>query len=1016
MKSNKTRNTRGIVGSIFLILSLALFVTFASPPAANALQGRTIVITENDSDGDGVPNDQDSCPDSNLLPTVIVKGCDAGVTNVLFPDGCTMSDLIQNCYDSSKNHGAFVSCAGHLIDEWYNIKLMTGAERRDIKTCIMHSDLQSTEAYISGTVFNDANGNGQQDDNESEIAGVTVTLDGSTTAVTNGTGQYQFLITNVGTHTVVETDPSGFMSTTPNKISIYVVLGQYYIANFGDAANLPDSATIYGTVFNDANGNGLQDDGEVGIPWVTVALDGNTQLTNGLGQYTFQISTAGAHTVLETDPPGYKSTTPNDVSINIVLGSSYKADFGDVKDGCPDDPGKTEPGICGCGVPDTDIDGDGMVDCNDPCPNDPLNDADGDGVCGEIDNCPAVFNPDQADIDSDGIGDACDTCPNDLQNDADGDGVCGAIDNCPTVANPDQADSDSDGIGDACDNCAAIANADQADLDSDGIGDVCDSDDDNDGIPDDQDNCPTIANPDQLDTDSDGVGDVCDNCAAIANSDQTDTDNDGIGNACDSDDDNDGIPDDQDNCPTVANPDQLDTDSDGVGDACDNCAEIANVDQADVDSDGIGDVCDGDDDGDGIPDGEDNCPTVANPDQLDTDSDGVGDACDNCVAIANPDQTDTDNDGIGNACDSDDDNDGIPDGEDNCPTVANPDQLDTDSDGVGDVCDNCVAIANPDQTDTDNDGIGNACDSDDDNDDIPDDVDNCPTVANTDQVDADSDGLGDACDNCVNDAQNDIDSDGVCGNIDNCPTVANPDQADTDGDGTGDACEPIPTTSSTTTVEPSTTTIVPGTTTVLPTTTTVMPITSTTTTIPVPPPECTTDADCPDDGNFCNGIESCFEGACVSSGNPCNTDQICMEEFQCVDIKKIEASTAFLPRRDERKLRAPILFTWDYYWLRVKIKDKAENNVDLKSSVFSVEGPTQGSTGVLIDQTIFRKVRRTFLKKNREYVYWVPISVRRDATPGTWKIKITTDRTDAADPFIEIVEGRFIIREKLFQR
>ncbi len=36
------------------------------------------------------------------------------------------------------------------------------------------------------------------------------------------------------------------------------------------------------------------------------------------------------------------------------------------------------------------------------------NDPDKDDVFGEIDNCPEVFNPDQADIDNDGIGDACD--------------------------------------------------------------------------------------------------------------------------------------------------------------------------------------------------------------------------------------------------------------------------------------------------------------------------------------------------------------------------------------------------------------------------------------------------------------------------------------------------------------------------------------------------------------------------------------------------------------------------------
>ncbi len=36
-------------------------------------------------------------------------------------------------------------------------------------------------------------------------------------------------------------------------------------------------------------------------------------------------------------------------------------------------------------------------------------------------------------------------------DDADGDGIPDAADNCPGVFNPDQADGDGDGIGDACD-------------------------------------------------------------------------------------------------------------------------------------------------------------------------------------------------------------------------------------------------------------------------------------------------------------------------------------------------------------------------------------------------------------------------------------------------------------------------------------------------------------------------------------------------------------------------------------
>ncbi len=97
------------------------------------------------------------------------------------------------------------------------------------------------------------------------------------------------------------------------------------------------------------------------------------------------------------------------------------------------------------------VSGDGLGDICDPCPADAVNDADGDGVCGEVDNCLLVVNPEQLDTDGDGLGDACDQCPNYAANDADGDGVCGDVDNCIGVPNTFQNDSDGDGIGDACD-------------------------------------------------------------------------------------------------------------------------------------------------------------------------------------------------------------------------------------------------------------------------------------------------------------------------------------------------------------------------------------------------------------------------------------------------------------------------------------------------------------------------------------------------------------------------------------
>ena len=73
---------------------------------------------------------------------------------------------------------------------------------------------------------------------------------------------------------------------------------------------------------------------------------------------------------------------------------------------CPNDPNKTEPGICGCGVADTDSDGDGTADCNDLCVNDPNKTEPGICGCGVADT----------DSDGDGIADCIDT-------DVDGDGL-----------------------------------------------------------------------------------------------------------------------------------------------------------------------------------------------------------------------------------------------------------------------------------------------------------------------------------------------------------------------------------------------------------------------------------------------------------------------------------------------------------------------------------------------------------------------------------------------------------------
>ena len=205
----------------------------------------------------------------------------------------------------------------------------------------------SDVALITGLVFNDLNGNGEQDFGEPGLADAVIRLDDTQVFTTGGTGlltgTFTFIVDQTGLHMLQETNPPDYRSTTPDNVHVNVdTLGESYYVEFGDTQN-PVVASIYGTVFDDSNSSGEQDPGEPGLPGVviSVTVGGGTGVltttTKSYGQYSygFEVDEAGLHTITEQDPakPGYHSTTPDEITLEIVLGQSYHVSFGDTLNG-----------------------------------------------------------------------------------------------------------------------------------------------------------------------------------------------------------------------------------------------------------------------------------------------------------------------------------------------------------------------------------------------------------------------------------------------------------------------------------------------------------------------------------------------------------------------------------------------------------------------------------------------------------------------------------------------------------
>jgi hypothetical protein len=136
---------------------------------------------------------------------------------------------------------------------------------------------------ISGSLFNDQNRNGVRDSGEPLLITKTVFLDtndngvldpGEPSELSDQLGNFNFSGLPVGTYHVRVVVPTNWLGTLPEadatltaaKLSPSVLLGIH---------DLTQSATITGTVFEDANGDGLRSQFESGADFATAYVDLN---------------------------------------------------------------------------------------------------------------------------------------------------------------------------------------------------------------------------------------------------------------------------------------------------------------------------------------------------------------------------------------------------------------------------------------------------------------------------------------------------------------------------------------------------------------------------------------------------------------------------------------------------------------------------------------------------------------------------------------------------------------------
>ncbi len=197
------------------------------------------------------------------------------------------------------------------------------------------------QSSIGGTTWMDINADGIQDVGEYPLNAIQVTLTGtdgtsipvSLTTFTNSSGQYSFSNLTPGTYRLtfaaqtslkltapnrtvndaLDSDANPFTGTTNDEVIISGEQNTDYDAGYYQVASIGDF------VWEDRNGNGIQEGGEPGIAGVTIVLTGTEGAGNVIG-YSITTNSNGNYRFTDLVPGTYKLayTTPTGMTVTSL--------------------------------------------------------------------------------------------------------------------------------------------------------------------------------------------------------------------------------------------------------------------------------------------------------------------------------------------------------------------------------------------------------------------------------------------------------------------------------------------------------------------------------------------------------------------------------------------------------------------------------------------------------------------------------------------------------------------------